>query len=259
MKAVILAGGFGTRLSEETGVKPKPMVEIGGKPILWHIMKIYLHHGVDEMIICGGYKSYVIKEYFANYALYNCDITFDMRKHETIVHNQRAENWRVTLVETGESTLTGGRIKRVRDYIGDETFCLTYGDGVSNVDVTQLIEFHRQQGVEVTLTATKPPGRFGALSLRRDQSKIEHFREKADADGGWVNGGFFVVEPRTIDRIAGDETTWEHQPLESLARDGQLAAFKHAGFWQPMDTLRDKNHLEKLWASGNPPWKVWKD
>ncbi len=257
MKLVILAGGLGTRLSEETSVRPKPMVEIGGKPILWHIMKIYLAHGIEDVIICCGYKGYVIKEYFANYFLHSSDVTFDLQKNKMEIHQQRAEPWRITLVDTGEQTLTGGRLKRVREHLGDEDFCFTYGDGVGNVNVTELIKFHKSKNVLVTLTATKPPGRFGALALAKDEHKIASFREKPDGDGGWINGGYFVVSPKAIDLIDGDQTTWEREPLERLAASGNLAAFRHAGFWQPMDTLHDKNHLEKLWASGNAPWKVW--
>lgn len=257
MKVVILAGGFGTRLSEETAVRPKPMVEIGGKPILWHIMRIYLAHGLDEFIICCGYKGYMIKQYFAEYSLHASDMTFDMRNGITEVHRDEAEPWRVTLIDTGPNTMTGGRLKRVRNYIGDERFCFTYGDGVSDVNVTELIKFHDSQGVSATLTATKPPGRFGGLTLKAGQSKIETFREKPDGDGSWINGGFFVVEPEAIDEIEGDATSWEREPLENLAGTGRLAAYRHEGFWQPMDTLRDMNYLQKLWDSGKAPWKVW--
>jgi glucose-1-phosphate cytidylyltransferase len=257
MKVVILAGGLGTRLAEETGVRPKPMVEVGGKPILWHVMKIYLAHGVDEFIICCGYKGYLIKEYFSNYATHMSDVTFDMRTNQVITHQRRAEPWRVTLVDTGEATLTGGRLKRVREHLGDETFCFTYGDGVGDVNITESIAFHREKKALVTMTATKPPGRFGAFSMAKDQDFVTKFREKPDGDGSWINGGFFVVEPAAIDTIEGDHTTWEREPLESIARHGQLAAYRHPGFWQPMDTLRDKNHLETLWESGKPPWKIW--
>lgn len=257
MKVVILAGGFGTRLSEETAVRPKPMVEVGGKPILWHIMKLYLAHGISEVIICCGYKGHIIKEYFSNYFLHSSDVTFDMSKGDMNFHNRRAEPWKVTLVDTGDGTLTGGRLKRVRSYLDDEPFCFTYGDGVSSVNITELVKFHREQGVLATLTAVKPPGRFGAISLKDKQDKIHEFREKPGGDGGWVNGGFFVVDPKAIDLIEGDKTTWEREPLEMLARAGDLAAYKHDGFWQPMDTLRDKTHLESLWESGNPPWKIW--
>ena len=257
MKAVILAGGFGTRLSEETIIKPKPMVEIGGKPILWHIMKIYSSHGIDDFIICCGYKGYVIKEYFANYFLHLSDVTFDLKENRMKVHQNGVEPWRVTLIDTGETTMTGGRLKRVRDYIGDETFCLTYGDGVCDVDIGRLIKFHKQRGQLATLTAVQPPGRFGSLQLGPDSSTICTFTEKPVGEGGWVNGGYFVLEPQVIDRIDGDDTTWEREPLEWLARDGMISAYKHHGFWQPMDTLRDKNHLEELWSSGRAPWKVW--
>jgi glucose-1-phosphate cytidylyltransferase len=257
MKVVILAGGLGTRLAEETGVKPKPMVEIGGKPILWHVMKIYLAHGLSEFVICCGYKGYLIKEYFSNYNLHMSDVTFDMRTNEVRTHQRRSEPWSVTLVDTGESTLTGGRLKRVREHLGNEPFCFTYGDGVGDVNITELIAYHRKKKAVVTLTATKPPGRFGAFSLTREQAFIRNFREKPEGDGSWINGGFFVVEPEAIDAIAGDHTTWEREPLEQMAERGQLAAYRHAGFWQPMDTLRDKNHLETLWESGKPPWKVW--
>jgi glucose-1-phosphate cytidylyltransferase len=256
MKAVILAGGLGTRISEETHLKPKPMIEIGGKPILWHIMKIYSSHGVNDFIICCGYKGYLIKEYFANYFLHMSDMTFDMSNNSMQVHQQYAEPWRVTLVDTGESTLTGGRLKRVAQYLqGEDAFCFTYGDGVSDVDISALINFHQQQGVKATLTATYPPGRFGALDL--DLHRVKTFKEKPKGDGGMINGGFFVVSPSVIDLIDGDATTWEREPLEQLAQQGQLAAFAHTGFWQPMDTLRDKIHLEELWASGKAPWKVW--
>ncbi len=257
MKVVILAGGLGTRLSEETAIKPKPMVEIGGRPILWHIMKIYSAYGINDVIVCCGYKGYIIKEYFANYFLHMSDVTFDMAHNRMEVHNKRAEPWRVTLVDTGDATMTGGRLKRVREYIGEETFCFTYGDGVSNVNIRELIEFHRQQKVLCTMTAVKPPGRFGAVSITEGEHKIRSFREKPRGDGTWVNGGFFVVEPKAIDYIADDSTSWEQEPLERLAQDGQLAAYTHGGFWQPMDTLRDKKYLEDLWASNQAPWKVW--
>jgi glucose-1-phosphate cytidylyltransferase len=257
MKVVILAGGLGTRLSEETDVKPKPMVEIGGRPILWHIMKIYSAHGINDVIVCCGYRGYIIKEYFANYFLHMSDVTFDVANNRMEVHNKRAEPWRITLVDTGDATMTGGRLKRVRDYLGDETFCFTYGDGVGDVDITRLIAFHREQKVLVTMTAVKPPGRFGAVSLESGQSRIDSFREKPSGDGTYVNGGFFVLEPGAIDQIAGDSTTWEREPLEALARSGNLAAYRHDGFWQPMDTLRDRKLLEDLWASGAAPWKVW--
>ncbi len=257
MKAVILAGGYGTRLSEETTIKPKPMVEIGGKPILWHIMKIYSAHGINDFIICCGYKGYIIKEYFANYFLHMSDVTFDMRFNQMNVHNGYAEPWRVTLVDTGESTMTGGRLKRVREYIGDETFCFTYGDGVSDVNIKKLIAFHKEQETLATLTATQPPGRFGAICLGREQAKITSFQEKPQGDGAWISGGYFVLEPEVIDFIADESTVWEKEPLQKLAHMEQLSAYKHEGFWQPMDTLRDKNYLEDLWKTGNAPWKVW--
>jgi glucose-1-phosphate cytidylyltransferase len=257
MKAVILAGGLGTRLSEETSIKPKPMVEIGGKPILWHIMKVYSTHGINDFIICCGYKGYVIKEYFANYFLHMSDVTFDMRFNQMNVHAGNAEPWRVTLVNTGDETMTGGRLKKVREHIGNETFCFTYGDGVSNINITELVKFHQEQKALGTLTAVQPPGRFGAIMLTDEQTKITHFREKPEGDGAWINGGYFILEPEVIDFIAGDSTVWEKEPLEKLADMAQLAAFKHYGFWQPMDTLRDKNYLEDLWAKGKAPWKIW--
>ena len=257
MKAVILAGGLGTRLSEETSIKPKPMVEIGGQPILWHIMKIYSAHGINDFIICCGYKGYMIKEYFANYFLRMSDVTFDMRFNQMNIHAGKAEPWRVTLVDTGENTLTGGRLKRVQEHIGNETFCFTYGDGVCDINVTELIKFHKEQGSLGTLTAVQPPGRFGALALGKEQTKITHFQEKPDGDGAWINGGYFVMEPDVIDYIADDFTVWEQEPLKKLADSEQLSAYKHDGFWQPMDTLRDKNYLEGLWQSGKAPWKVW--
>jgi len=257
MKAVILAGGLGTRISEETHLKPKPMIEIGGMPILWHIMKTYSHHGINDFVICCGYKGYVIKEYFANYFLHMSDITFDMAKNSMQVHQRNAEPWRVTLIDTGADTMTGGRLKRVAEHIqNDETFCLTYGDGVSDVNISELLAFHRQQGLQATLTAAYPPGRFGSLDIR--SSKVTSFREKPKGDGGMINGGFFVLSPQVLDLIEGDQTVWERGPLETLAERGQLAAYQHDGFWQPMDTLRDKTHLEELWASGTAPWKVWK-
>jgi len=257
MKAVILAGGLGTRISEETHLKPKPMIEIGGKPILWHIMKIYSAHGVNDFVICCGYKGYIIKEYFANYFLHMSDVTFDMQKNEMKVHQRKAEPWRVTLVDTGEDTMTGGRLKRVAPYVeSEDAFCFTYGDGVGDVDITALVAFHRNEGRLATLTATQAPGRFGSLSL--DAGRITSFTEKPRGDGNWINGGFFVLSPRVIERIEGDMTLWEREPMESLARDGEFSAFFHEGFWQPMDTLRDKNLLEQLWASGKAPWKVWK-
>lgn len=255
---MILAGGLGTRLAEETEIKPKPLVEIGGRPILWHIMKIYSKFGINEFIVCLGYKGYLIKEYFSNYYLHMADVTFDMAKNSMEVHHGRAESWRVTLVETGLETMTGGRVRRVRDFIGDESFCLTYGDGVSDVDIGRLLDFHASHGKLATVTAVRPPGRFGALEIDgRDGTTVTGFREKPLGDGGWINGGFFVMSPRAIDYIEADHTTLEAEPLTGLARDGQLAAFHHDGFWQPMDTIRERNHLEKLWASGNAPWKVW--
>ena len=255
MKAVILAGGFGTRISEETSRKPKPMVEIGGKPILWHIMKIYSAYGVNDFIICLGYKGYLIKEYFANYYLHNSDVTFDMAANDMQVHKTASDPWRVTLVDTGDNTMTGGRLKRVERFLDDEPFCFTYGDGLSDVNIEKLIAFHKSNGGLATLTAVQPPGRFGALDL--EQQKITGFQEKPDGDGGRINGGFFVLSPGVLDYIDGDDTSWEREPMENLARDGQLAAFLHDGFWQPMDTLRDRVALEEQWASGNPRWKVW--
>jgi glucose-1-phosphate cytidylyltransferase len=257
MKAVILAGGFGTRISEETGVKPKPMVEIGDKPILWHIMKIYASADINEFIICLGYKGYVIKEYFATYSLHMSDVTFDLRRNNMQVHQNGTEPWKVTLVDTGEKTMTGGRLKRIKDYIGDETFCLTYGDGLTDLNIQTLIAFHRDQKTLATLTAVQPPGRFGAFSLEHDQTVIPTFKEKPQGDGAWINGGFFVLEPQVIDYIHGDATVWEQEPMENLAREGKLAAYRHYGYWQNMDTLRDKNVLEELWQSDDPPWKIW--
>ncbi|WP_022835594.1 glucose-1-phosphate cytidylyltransferase [Salisaeta longa] len=257
MKAVILAGGYGTRLSEETSVRPKPMVDIGRQPILWHIMKIYLAHGVDEFIVCCGYKGEVIKQYFADYRQQRSDITFDFRTGTETIHRNHCEPWQVTLVDTGQDTMTGGRLKRVRSFVGDETFCLTYGDGVTDLNVRASIDFHRSHGKHATLTAIQPPGRFGVFNLPDDDSTITHFREKPQGDGAWINGGFFVLEPDVFDYIAGDATVWEQEPLMQLAHDAQLAAFRHEGFWQPMDTLRDKNYLESLWESDSPPWKIW--
>ena len=259
MKAVLFAGGLGTRLSEETAVKPKPMVEVGGKPILWHIMKIYAAHGVNEFIVCCGYKGHVIKEYFANYFLHRSDVTFDLENNDMHVHQNEVEPWKVTLVDTGESTLKGGRLLRVRDYIGDETFCLTYGDGVSDVNVTELLEFHKQQDALVTLTAVQPPGRFGAFPLDDDQTKISTFKEKPQGGSAWINGGYFVVEPSALDYIkdGSEEMDWEKAPLETMASEGRLAAYRHQGFWHPMDTLHDKNKLEQMWASNKAPWKKW--
>ena len=256
MKAIILAGGLGTRISEETSLRPKPMIDIGGRPILWHIMKAYSAHGINDFIICCGYKGYVIKEYFANYFLHMSDVTFDIANNKMIAHHRYAEPWKVTLVDTGEETMTGGRIKQVANYIkDDEAFCLTYGDGVSDVNITELIAFHKAQNVKATLTATIPPGRFGALCMTGN--KVNNFQEKPKGDGGMINGGFFVLSPKVIDLVANDQTIWEREPLETLARSNQLKAFQHEGFWQPMDTLRDKNHLEEFWKSGKAPWKVW--
>lgn len=257
MKAVILAGGLGTRLSEETSLRPKPMVEVGGYPVLWHIMKTYAAHGIDDFIVCCGYKGAFIKEYFASYVLRMSDVTFDLGSSRMHVHAAKAEDWRVTLVDTGDSTMTGGRLRRVRDYLDGETFCFTYGDGVADVDISTLLKFHTEEGRLATMTAVQPPGRFGAIYLSDGQTAIEHFKEKPDGDGAWVNGGYFVLEPTVIDYIDGDETVWEQEPLRSLAHAGQLSAYRHAGFWQPMDTLRDRNVLEGLWQSGSAPWKVW--
>ncbi len=259
MKAVILAGGLGTRLSEETALRPKPMVEIGGRPILWHILKIYSAHGINDFVICAGYKGYVIKEYFANYFLHMSDVTFDMENNSMHVHEKRTEPWKVTIVDTGDETMTGGRLLKVRDYLSaDEPFCFTYGDGVADVDLTKLIAFHRSNGKEATLTAVQPPGRYGALAFQEDRSLVEHFQEKPEGDGAWINGGYFVLDYSVLDRIRdGDETIWERGPLESLASDSELAAYRHRGFWRPMDTLRDKIQLEELWESGEAPWKIW--
>ncbi len=257
MKVVILAGGLGTRISEESTVRPKPMVEIGGRPILWHIMKIYSAAGLNDFIICCGYKGYMIKEWFARYELYHSDVTFDFRAGRTEIHQNGVEPWCVTLVDTGEATMTGGRLKRVAPYLGNETFCMTYGDGLTDLDIRCAIAFHREQGVLATLTAVQPPGRFGAFTLEDKQTRIRHFREKPRGDGAWINGGFFVLEPEVFDYIAGDSTVWEQEPMKALAQDGQLAAYRHEGFWQNMDTLRDKMLLEEMWASGSPRWKVW--
>ncbi len=256
MKAVILAGGFGTRLSEETGVRPKPMVEIGGRPILWHIMKIYSHYGINDFIICCGYKGYVIKEYFANYFLHMSDVTFDLQNNQMSVHQSVAEPWKVTLVDTGESTGTGGRLRRVRKYVeGEDAFCMTYGDGVSDVDVAKSIEFHRTHGKEVTMTSVQPLARFGGLGL--SGTEVTSFREKPKEEGGWVNGGFFVLSPRVLDEVKDDSWMFEREPMESLVEKGQVQAFFHHGFWQPMDALRDKMHLEEMWTKGKAPWKLW--
>jgi glucose-1-phosphate cytidylyltransferase len=259
MKAVILAGGYGTRISEESSIRPKPMVEIGGKPILWHIMKTYAAHGVSDFVICCGYKGYMIKEYFANYFLHTADVTFDLRENRMEIHRAASEPWKVTLIDTGEATMTGGRIRRVREYVGNETFCLTYGDGVGDVDITRLLAYHSAQGALATLTAVQPPGRFGAFTLGDEQSRVHSFKEKpqGDGEGAYINGGYFVLEPQVFDYIEGDSTVWEREPMERLAHEGHLAAYRHSGFWQPMDTLRDKNLLEDLWRSGRAPWKVW--
>lgn len=257
MKVVILAGGFGTRLSEETGVKPKPMVEIGDRPILWHIMKIYSQYGLSDFIICLGYKGFYIKEYFASYFLQMSDVTYDLKDNRMTVHHSETEPWRVTLVDTGQNTMTGGRLKRVKEFIGNETFCFTYGDGLSDVNIQELIAFHRGQNVLSTLTAVQPPGRFGAFRLSHGKNKIEAFREKPQGDGAWVNGGFFVLEPEVIDYIDGDACVWEREPMESLTNEGRMGAFRHKGFWHPMDTLRDKHQLEELWRTGKAPWKIW--
>jgi glucose-1-phosphate cytidylyltransferase len=256
MKAVILAGGLGTRLSEETSTRPKPMVEIGGKPILWHILKMYSHHGINDFVICCGYKGYVIKEYFANYFLHMSDVTFDMSQNRMEVHSKRAEPWTVTLVDTGDDSMTGGRLRRVADHVKDEpAFCFTYGDGVSDLDISATIAFHRRHGKQATLTATYPPGRFGALDIVNGQ--VLNFKEKPKGDGGMISGGFFVLSPEVLSRLHGDGTVWEQEPLTELANEGQLMAFEHAGFWQPMDTLRDKHQLDELWSSGRAPWKMW--
>ena len=256
MKAVILAGGLGTRLSEETSIRPKPMVEVGGKPILWHIMKMYSAHGINDFIICCGYKGYLIKEYFANYFLHSSDVTFNMRENTMEVHDKRAENWNVTLVDTGDSSMTGGRLRRVADYVRhEEAFCVTYGDGVSDVDISATIAFHKQHGKAATLTATYPPGRFGALDIKQHQ--VLNFKEKPKGDGAMINGGFFVLSPRVLEYLVDHSTVWEQEPLMGLAEDGQLMAHEHQGFWQPMDTLHDKNLLEKLWQNGKAPWKSW--
>jgi len=256
MKAVLLAGGLGTRLSEETYLRPKPMVEVGGRPILWHVMKIYAAHGITDFIICSGYKGYVIKEYFKNYFLHNSDVTFDLSRDGVTIHRHDAEPWKVTVVDTGEATMTGGRLLRARSYIGEETFCLTYGDGVGDVNLSRLIEFHQSHGRNATVTAVQPPGRFGALDIQSGDV-VAGFREKPQGDGSWINGGFFVLEPSVIDLVKDDQCVWEREPMEALSSTSQLRAFRHYGFWQPMDTLRDKATLENLWASGAAPWKTW--
>ena len=257
MKAVILAGGLGSRIAEETSVRPKPMIEIGGKPILWHIMKIYSHHGINDFIICCGYKGYVIKEYFSNYFLHMSDVTFDMSANSVEVHHRKAEPWRVTLIDTGDETMTGGRLKRISKYVENEdVFCMTYGDGLGDVNISESLEFHKSKQTLATLTATLPPGRFGALQI--DDGKVRNIKEKPQGDGASINGGYFVLSPKVLDLIQDDQTIWERGPLEVLAERGQLASYAHTGFWQPMDTLREKNYLEELWQSGNAPWKVWK-
>ena len=257
MKVVLLAGGFGSRLSEETAVKPKPMVEIGGKPILWHILKIYSHYGINEFVICCGYKGYMIKEYFANYFLHMSDVTFDFKNDKIQIHKKFAEPWKVTLVDTGLDTMTGGRLKKVKQYVEDGTFCFTYGDGLCDVNISELIDFHRSKKTLSTVTAVQQPGRFGNLNLQRDI--VKSFKEKPMSDGNWINGGFFVLEPGVFDYIESDSTSWESEPLENLSNLNQLAAFKHSDFWYAMDTLREKNHLEELWNNGKAPWKIWKD
>ena len=256
MKAVILAGGLGTRLSEETSLKPKPMVEIGNRPILWHIMKIYSAHGINDFVVCLGYKGYVIKEFFANFFLHSSDVTFDLEKNTMDVHHMNTEPWRVTLIDTGDETMIGGRIKRIIEYVkDDDAFCLTYGDGVSDVDIGELIRFHREEKRLATVTGVQPPGRFGAIEM--DGSRVSGFREKPQGDGGWINGGFFVLSPKVVDYIDGDKTVWEQEPMENLAKDSELSIYLHDGFWHPMDTLRDKRYLESLWESKSAPWNVW--
>jgi glucose-1-phosphate cytidylyltransferase len=255
MKAVILAGGLGTRISEETTVRPKPMIDIGGKPVLWHILKIYSQHGINDFVICLGYKGYVVKEYFANYFLHTSDVTFDLANNRMDVHQQHAEPWRVTLVDTGDQTQTGGRLKRVENYLDGETFCFTYGDGLADIDITAQLTFHKTRAGLATMCAVQPPGRFGAIDIQ--DNRITRFEEKPSGDGSWINGGFFILEPGVFNYIEGDSTIWERDPLEALARDGQLSAYMHAGFWQPMDTLRDKLKLEELWQNGHAPWKAW--
>lgn len=255
MKVVLLAGGLGSRISEESHLRPKPMIEIGGRPILWHIMKIYSKYGLNDFVVCCGYKSYVIKEYFANYFLHLSDVTFDLKNNQMEVHHNESEPWKVTLVDTGESTMTGGRLKRVRSYLGNEDFCLTYGDGLADINIPELLKFHKAHGKLATLTAAQPPGRFGALGL--EGTLVQSFKEKPMGDGNWINGGFFVLNPKVIDLISDDQTVWEKEPLERLAQSQELHAFQHKGFWQPMDTLRDKTYLEQLWSSNKAPWKVW--
>ena len=255
MKAVILAGGLGTRISEETNLKPKPMVEIGGKPILWHILKIYSHYKINEFIICCGYKGYLIKEYFANYFLHNCDVTFDMEDNSMKIHSKNTEPWKITLVDTGENTMTGGRLKRVKEFLGNDSFCFTYGDGVANIDIKKLIKFHTDNNTKATLTAVQPPGRWGSLEF--EKGRVLSFKEKPKGDGNFINGGFFVLEPSVINLIDGDQCVWEDKPLKRLSEEKELSAFFHTDFWQPMDTLRDKNYLQKLWESQKAPWKLW--
>ena len=255
MKVVILAGGLGTRISEETHLKPKPMIEIGGMPILWHIMKIYSSYDINEFVICCGYKGYLIKEYFANYSLHMSDVTFDMKKNDIQIHHKSVEPWTVTLVDTGIETMTGGRLKRIKEYVQNDTFCFTYGDCVGNIDIKDLIKFHKNEKTIATITAVQPPGRFGVLDIQKN--KISFFKEKPAGDGNWINGGFFVLEPSVFDYIENDSTIWEREPLENLANEGRLSAYKHDGFWHPLDTLRDKNYLQKLWEDGKAPWKLW--
>ncbi|RZD43529.1 MAG: glucose-1-phosphate cytidylyltransferase [Thaumarchaeota archaeon] len=255
MKAVILAGGLGTRISEETQYRPKPLIEIGGMPLLWHIMKTYSSHGISDFVICCGYKGYMIKEYFANYFLHMSDVTFDLKNNEMNVHRKSAESWNITLVDTGINTMTGGRLKKIQKYVDNETFCFTYGDGLANISITELIEFHKNNNTLATVTAVQPPARFGALEL--DGNKVVSFKEKPPGDGNWINGGYFILEPAVFDYVEGDSTVWEKEPVENLSKNNQLSAYRHSGFWQPLDTLRDKNKLEDLWSSGSPPWKVW--
>ena len=255
MKAVILAGGFGTRISEETQLKPKPLIEIGGMPLLWHIMKIYSHYGINDFVICCGYKGYMIKEYFANYSLHNSNITFDLKENSTQVHSSDVEPWKITLVDTGLNTMTGGRLKKVKEFLDDESFCFTYGDGLSDVNIKELIDFHKNQKTLATVTGVRPPGRFGAMSI--SNNKVTKFQEKPEGDGDWINGGFFVLEPKIFDYLVDDKTIWEREPLEKLSSDNQLSSYLHSGFWQPVDTIRDKNNLEELWKSTKIPWKKW--
>lgn len=257
MKAVILAGGFGTRLSEETTVRPKPMVEIGGQPILWHILKSFSHYGINEFIICAGYKGHMITEWFANYRLRTSNVTFDLDSHNVQYEATSTEKWKVSIVDTGPTSMTGGRLRRVRERVGDEAFCFTYGDGVASIDINELIQFHKSEGRQATMTVVQPPGRFGAVTLHDGQTGVDAFMEKPSGDGSWINGGYFVLEPSVFDRIVGDDTVWEQDPLRSLARDGELSAYRHSGFWHPLDTLNDKIQLETLWASGEAPWKSW--